>query len=87
MFRTCTHTVHMSKMVQIRNVPDDIHRELKSRAALSGKTLSDFLLSKLQEIVSIPTKEEMWERLKSREQVHLGSSVADILRDEREKRG
>lgn len=77
----------MSKMVQIRNVPEETHRELKSRAALSGKTLSDFLLAKLQEIVSIPTKEQMRDRLKSRERVHLSSSVSDILREEREKRG
>lgn len=76
----------MSKMIQIRNVPDDIHRELKSRAALAGKTLSDFLLDKVEEIVSVPTKKQMWERLKSREPVQLDTSVADLLREERENR-
>ncbi len=40
----CTHASHMSKMVQIRNVPDTLHRTLKVRAADSGQTLSDYPL-------------------------------------------
>jgi hypothetical protein len=43
----CEHAHHMSKMIQIRNVPDALHRKLKSRAAESGQTLSDYLLAEV----------------------------------------
>jgi Antitoxin FitA-like, ribbon-helix-helix len=45
---TCAHAADMSKMVQIRNVPDALHRKLKARAADSGQTLSDYLLAELR---------------------------------------
>jgi antitoxin FitA len=38
----------MSKMIQIRNVPDELHRTLKVRAAQAGMTLSDYLLSEIE---------------------------------------
>ena len=55
----------MSKMVQIRNVPDSLHRKLKARAAESGRTLSDYLLAKLQCLAARPTREDMLARLHS----------------------
>jgi hypothetical protein len=58
----------MSKMIQIRNVPDDLHRKLKVRAAEAGMTLSDYLLSQTAEK---PTLAEMMERLRQREPVEL----------------
>jgi plasmid stability protein len=73
----------MSKMVQIRNVPDPLHRELKSRAALAGKTLSDYLLAELRQVAARPTPAAMWERLRTREPTRLASDPADILRAER----
>ena len=61
----------MSKMIQIRNVPDDLHRTLKVRAAKAGMTLSDYLLSEIEQVAERPTLAEMMERLRSREQVEL----------------
>ena len=49
----------MSKMVQIRNVPDALHRKLKVRAADSGQTLSDYLLAELERLAARPTRHEM----------------------------
>ena len=57
----------MSKMIQIRNVPDELHRTLKVRAAKAGMTLSDYLLSEIEQIAARPTLAEMMERLRSRE--------------------
>ena len=59
MLSACEHAHHMSKMVQIRNVPDALHRKLKSRAAESGRTLSDFLLAELARLAARPTRDEM----------------------------
>ena len=49
----------MSKMVQIRNVPEALHRKLKVRAAGSGQTLSDYLLAELERLAARPTRDEM----------------------------
>ena len=61
----------MSKMIQIRNVPDELHRTLKVRAAQAGMTLSDYLLSEIEQIAAKPTLAEMMERLRRREPVAL----------------
>ena len=61
----------MSKMIQIRNVPDELHRTLKARAAAAGMSLSDYLLSEVKQIAEKPTLSEMMERLRSREPVEL----------------
>jgi plasmid stability protein len=50
-------------MVQIRNVPDSLHRKLKARAADSGRTLSDYLLAELERLAARPTREDMLARL------------------------
>jgi len=56
----------MSKMIQIRNVPDGLHRKLKARAAVAGQSLSDYLLSEIDRIAALPTREEMLARIHSR---------------------
>ncbi len=61
----------MSKMIQIRNVPEELHRTLKVRAARAGMTLSDYLLSEIEQIAAKPTLAEMMERLRQREPVEL----------------
>lgn len=76
----------MGKMVQIRNVPDDLHRLLKSRAALVGRSLSDYLLDELRRVASRPTREELLRRLESREPVRFTESPADLIRAERDAR-
>ena len=84
MRQACTHAYHMSKMVQIRNVPDALHRKLKSRAAESGRTLSDFLLAELERLAARPTRDEMLTRLHSRRRVTLKTPAAVVIRAERE---
>ena len=81
---TCTHAFHMSKMVQIRNVPDALHRKLKSRAADSGQTLSDFLLAELERLAARPTRDEMLTRIHGRKPVTLKTPAAVVIRAERE---
>jgi plasmid stability protein len=80
----CTHASHMSKMVQIRNVPDTLHRKLKVRAANSGQTLSDYLLAELVRLAARPTREEMLVRIHSRHRVTLKTPAAVVIREERE---
>ena len=58
-------------MIQIRNVPDDLHRTLKERAAKYGMSLSDYLLSEVEKVAEKPTLEEMMERLAGDEPVEL----------------
>ena len=70
----------MATMIQIRNVPDDIHRSLKSKAALEGMTLSDFLLREVRQIASRPTPAELMARLSSRTPVKSYESMAQAVR-------
>ncbi len=76
----------MGVMVQIRDVPDDVHRRLKSHAALAGMSLSEYLLRKAREMAEKPTMEEWLARLKEREPVNLTVDVVDIIRETREER-
>jgi len=73
-------------MIQVRNVPDKIHRILKSRAALAGMSLSAYLLAELRQIAERPTMEEIRKRLQQREPVNLPISAAEMVRQEREGR-
>jgi len=74
----------MSKMVQIRNVPDALHRKLKARAAESGLTLTDYLLAEIGRLAARPTREEMLARLHQRTRVTLKTPAAVVIRAERE---
>ena len=72
-------------MVQIRNVPEALHRQLKSRAALAGMSLSDYLLSEIRQVAERPTVDELRARLRSRAEAVLSVSPADAVRAERER--
>ena len=61
----------MAKMIQIRNVPDELHRTLKVRAAQMGMTLSDYLLSEIEQIAEKPTMKEWLERVAELEPVEV----------------
>jgi plasmid stability protein len=74
----------MSKMIQIRNVPDVVHRKIKARAAESGMTLSDYLLAEVERVAALPTRDEMLARLHSRSSVNLKRPSAQIIRRARE---
>jgi len=76
----------MSKMIQLRNVPDTLHRSLKARAAMAGMSLSDYLLTEIKEIAERPTLAELRERLHTRKAVRLSLDTARLVREEREAR-
>ncbi len=76
----------MSKMIQLRNVPDNLHRNLKARAAMAGMALSDYLLSEIKEIAERPTLTELRERLHRRKPVLAQFDSARLVREEREAR-
>lgn len=75
----------MPKVIQLRNVPDDLHRILKSRAALVGKSLSGYLIAEIRRHAEYPTVEELSRRLRARTQVRPIVSPAQIIREERDR--
>lgn len=76
----------MGKMIQLRNVPDELHRKLKVRAAAAGMSLSDYLLQEIRKTAERPTVEELLDRINRRTAPRLRQSPADILRTERNRR-
>jgi len=76
----------MSKTIQLRNVPDALHRTLKARAARAGMSLSDYLLAEIREIAERPTLAEFRERLHQRKRVAAQFDTACLVREERESR-
>ena len=76
----------MSSMIQIRNVPDSLHRRLKSRAALAGMSPSEYLLGEIREVAERPTLEELQTRLEHRSRVTPSVAPVDAIRDERDRR-
>ena len=71
-------------MIQIRNVPEDIHRTLKARAAHAGMSLSDYLLKEIRQLAARPTLDELVERLRQRKPVRTRESAAEIIRRHRD---
>lgn len=86
MCRACKYAVAMSKMVQVRHVPDAVHRTLKERAAEDGQSLSDYLLDILEREVQRPTAAEMLRRLGRMGPVVTDVSTVELLQEERERR-
>jgi antitoxin FitA len=78
--------MHMSKMIQIRNVPDELHRKFKIRAAAGGMSLSDYLLQELREIAERPTWAELKVRLARYEPFSEPIDTAALVRAERDSR-
>jgi plasmid stability protein len=74
----------MPTMIQIRNVPEALHRSLKSRAALERMSLSDYLLAELRRFAERPTLGELRERLERRSAVNPTVSPEQAVRDERD---
>ena len=73
----------MSKMIQLRHVPDDLHRKLKTRAAMEGLSLSEFLLREVRRLAERPTLAELRERLAQRTAVSPRVSPARAVRAQR----
>jgi plasmid stability protein len=76
----------MSKMIQIRNVPDSVHATLKARAALAGRPLTDYLLAEIRKVAEHPTAAELAERLAQRRPARLRTAPAKAVRVERDRR-
>ncbi len=76
----------MARMIQLRHVPDDLHRKLKARAALEGLSLSDYLLREVQRVAERPTLAELRQRLAHRTPVSPRIPTAKAVRAERERR-
>ncbi len=86
MLQACAHAIDMPVMIQLRNVPDDLHRRLKARAAMEGMTLSDYLIAEVARAASRPTPAEMRARLRSRTSVEPRVPPAEAVRAARDAR-
>jgi hypothetical protein len=75
----------MSTMIQIRDVPETLHRLLKSRAALAGVSLSGYLLDEMRRIASQPTLAELRARMAQRSSVEPAVPPAEAVRAERDR--
>jgi plasmid stability protein len=71
--------------VQVRGVPEDVHRRLKSQAALAGQSLNEFLLARMSDIARTPSVTELAERIREREP-YSGKSSAELIRKDRDRR-
>ncbi len=76
----------MSRMIQLRNVSDSLHRTLKARAAMAGMSLSDYLVAEIRYLADRPTIGELRERLRRRSRVIAPVAAAEAVRREREAR-
>jgi plasmid stability protein len=71
-------------MVQIRNVPSELHKRLKARAAVEGVSMSDYILREIRKSLECPTRQEILERLQSQPVRRLKRAPADLIRSERD---
>jgi plasmid stability protein len=78
------NVAHMSKMIQVRNVPDEVHRALKTRAAAEGMTLSDYIKKELERVTERSQLEEAFARAEARGSLGLTTEqVVDLIREGR----
>jgi plasmid stability protein len=71
-------------MIQVRNVPDTVHRSLKAKAALAGKSLTDWILDELETLATLPTEEELLARLRDAEPFAMSRSSTALIRKDRD---
>lgn len=83
---TCLYAGNMSKMIQVRDVPEQVHSTLKARAAREGMSLSDFIKKELERTVERPTMREWLERAQQAKRIPAKRSPAQIVRDLRDAR-
>jgi antitoxin FitA len=76
----------MAKMIQLRHVPDAVHRKLKARAAMKGMSLSDYLVREVKQIAEQPTLDEVLERISKRAPIKLLEPAAVTIRKMRDSR-
>jgi plasmid stability protein len=73
-------------MIQVRNVPEELHRRLKARAAMEGVSMSEYVLREIRRALDRPTRQEMIERLRAQPVRRLRRRAADVIRAERDAR-
>ena len=71
--------------LQVRNVPEELHRTLKAKASLEGMSLSAFLVQELEKLAKIPTRRGLHQRLRQREPIHLNPTAVQIIRALRDR--
>jgi plasmid stability protein len=76
----------MTKMLQVRNVPDEVHARLKERAKAAGMTMSEYVLRELKELADKPSLDEIWRRAEARDSSVSLADAAQLIRDERDAR-
>jgi antitoxin FitA len=86
MCHTCLYAQHMSKMIQVRDVPESLHSTLKSRAAREGMSLSDFIKKELERVAERPTMREWLERTQQAKPISVKRSAAQVIREMRDER-
>jgi plasmid stability protein len=84
MRKTYFHVAHMSIMLQIRNVPDELHRKLKARAALAGMSMSEYALRQLSKSLERPTRAELLARLAELPSIDPEPPPAEVIRQARD---
>lgn len=85
MCTTCITVEHMAKMIQIRNVPEKLHRTLKARAAAEGMSLSDYIKRDLERAAARPTFEEVDARIRARKPTNVkADTIVSIIREVRD---
>jgi antitoxin FitA len=83
---TYLYAANMSKMIQVRDVPEEVHSTLKARAAREGMSLSDFIKKELERTVERPTMREWLERAQQAKRILAKRSAAQIVRELRDAR-
>lgn len=73
----------MTGMIQIRNVPDELHRQLKARAALEGTSMSQYILREIRKSLQRPNIEEILAQISEQPEQKLSRSPADMVREDR----
>ena len=76
----------MSKMIQLRHVPDAVHRKLKARAATKGMSLSDYLVREVTHLAEQPTMQEVLSEIRKLSPVEWREPVVETIRRMRESR-
>lgn len=86
MCSTCKYVEDMSKMIQLRHVPDAVHRKLKARAAMKGMSLSDYLVREVTQLTEQPTMQEVLSEIQKLSPVEWREPVIETIRRMRESR-
>ena len=76
----------MNTMIQIRNVPQKLHRALKVRAAMEGVSMSQFILREIQKALERPSQQEILRQIAEQGPTYLSLPAAEVLREERGSR-